>query len=197
VVIFENCCLKEETMNLKLIFFILLTINLNAQNDIRDKKDSLKSKIVELHRENFWRNLPKSTNWTTDFENLYSDIEQAKLDSIISNFEKKTTIEIAIVTIDTLKTSNEKFEDLSLNLAKNWGIGKSGKDNGILIAISKGYRRIRIQNGNGIEKIISDEETKAIIENYFIPAFRNNEYYIGTLKGMMEIMKLLESKSGK
>jgi uncharacterized protein len=197
VVIFENRCLKEETMNLKLIFFILLTINLNAQNDIRDKKDSLKSKIVELHRENFWRNLPKPTNWTTDFENLYSDIEQAKLDSIISNFEKKTTIEIAIVTIDTLKTSNEKFEDLSLNLAKNWGIGKSGKDNGILIAISKGYRRIRIQNGNGIEKIISDEETKAIIENYFIPAFRNNEYYIGTLKGMMEIMKLLESKSGK
>jgi len=184
-------------MNLKLIFFILLTINLNAQNDIRDKKDSLKSKIVELHRENFWRNLPKPTSWTTDFEDLYSDIEQAKLDSIISNFEKKTTIEIAIVTIDTLKTSNEKFEDLSLNLAKNWGIGKSGKDNGILIAISKGYRRIRIQNGNGIEKIISDEETKALIENYFIPAFRNNEYYIGTLKGMMEIMKLLESKSEK
>ena len=184
-------------MNLKLTFFILLAINLNAQNDIKQKKDSLKSKIVEFHRENFWRNLPKPTNWTTDFEDLYSDNEQAKLDSIITNFEKKTTIEIAIVTIDTLKTSNEKFEDLSLNLAKKWGIGKYGKDNGILIAISRGYRRIRIQNGNGIEKIISEEETKAIIENYLIPAFRKNEYYTGTLKGINEIMKLLESKSGK
>ena len=44
---------------------------------------------------------------------------------------------------------------------ENW---KSRKKNGILIGISKGYRKIRIQNENGIEKIITDEETKSIIE---------------------------------
>lgn len=184
-------------MNLKFIFFIFVAMNLNAQNEVIEKKDSLKEKTLEFHRKNFWKNLTKPTNWTTDFENLYTDIEQTKLDSIITNFEKKTTIEIAVVTIDTLKTSNENFEDLSLDLAKKWGIGKYGKDNGILIAISKGYRRIRIQNGNGIEKFISDEETKAIIESYFIPDFRREKYYEGTLKGLLEIIRIIESRVGK
>jgi len=184
-------------MNLKFIFFIFVAMNLNAQNEIIEKKDSLKEKTLEFHRENFWKNIPKPTNWTTDFENLYTDIEQTKLDSVIANFEKKTKNEIAIVTIDSLKTSKEEFDDFSLNLANKWGVGKYDKDNGILIAISKCYRRIRILNGYGIEKIISDKETKVIIENYFIPDFRREKYYEGTLKGLLEIIKIIESRVGK
>jgi len=94
-----------------------------------------------------------------------------------------------------MKTSKDKFEDLSLHIAKTWGVGKKYKDNGILIAISKGYRQIRIQNGNGIEKIITDDETKEIIDKYFIPDFKKGKYYDGTLKGLIELIKLLKSKT--
>lgn len=184
-------------MKYKLIFFLLLTISLNAQNENVHKKDSLRAKTIELFRDVFWNNLPKPINWTNDYENLYTDSEQTKLDSLITSFEKKTSIEIAIVTIDTIKTSDEKFEDLTLHIAQKWGIGKYGKDNGILVGISKGYQRIRIQNGNGIEKIITDEETKSIIDNYFIPSFKKEEYYNGTLNGLLELMKLMESKTEK
>lgn len=82
-----------------------------------------------------------------------------------------------------------------MHIAQTWKIGKAEKDNGILIGISKGYRRIRIQNGNGIEKIITDEETKKIIENYFIPEFKKGEYYKGTLNGLREIINVLKSKT--
>lgn len=184
-------------MKYKLLFFLFLAINLNAQNKEIIQKDSLKTKSIELFREVYWNNLPKPVSWTNDYENLYTDIEQTKLDSIISKFEKETSIEISIVTIDTIKTSEEKFEDLTLHIAQTWKIGKAEKDNGILIGISKGYRRIRIQNGNGIEKIITDEETKSIIENYFIPKFKKGEYYNGTLNGLCEIIKLLKSKMEK
>ena len=93
--------------------------------------------------------------------------------------------------------SEEKFEDLTLHMARTWKIGKVDKDNGILIGISKGYRRIRIQNGNGIEKIITDDETKNIIEKYFIPYFRKSEYYDGTFIGLGELIKLLKNKIEK
>lgn len=99
------------------------------------------------------------------------------------------------MTLDTTKTSQEKFDDLSLHIAQTWSIGKKDKDNGILIAISKEHRRIRIQTGNGMQNIISDNETKEIIDNYFIPEFKKGEYYLGTKKGLIALIKLLKSKS--
>lgn len=181
-------------MNFRLFFLLFLALNLNAQNTEINQKDSLKSKSIEILREIYWNNLPKPVSWTNDYEDLFTEIEQTKFDSIISKFEKETSIEISIVTIDTIKVSEENFEDLTLHIAKTWRIGKTGKDNGILIGICNGYRRIRIQNGNGIEKIITDEETKNIIEKYFIPEFRKSEYYNGTLSGLCELIKLLKSK---
>jgi uncharacterized protein len=81
-----------------------------------------------------------------------------------------------------------------LYISNTWGVGVKGKDNGILIGISNGYRRMRIQNGYGIEKIISDEETKEIIDKYFIPYFKNGDYYSGTLTGLTRLIALLNSK---
>ena len=114
------------------------------------------------------------------------------LNQIISNFEKETTVEIAIVTIDTFKVSKEKFEDLSLHIARTWGVGKKDKSNGVLIAISDGYRQIRIQNGDGITLLISDEETTNIIKNQVIPYFKKEEYFEGTQACLLEIIKLLK-----
>ena len=176
-----------------LSFFISLNIYSQTTNSI--SKDTLKEKSLTMFRQLFWNNLPKPTNWTNDYEDLYTNVEEIKLDSIITKFELETTIEIAIVTINTTKTSEEKFEELSLHIAQIWGVGKKDKDNGILIAISKGYRKIKIQNGNGIEKIITDNETKEIIDNYFIPDFKKGNYYDGTLKGLVELIKLLKSKT--
>jgi uncharacterized protein len=178
----------------KYIILFFFAINLQAQETDAIKKDSPKSKSIELYRKAFWENLPKRINWTNDYENLFSNEEQVILDSIITDFEKETSIEIGIVTIDSLKSSKDNFYDLTLHLANSWGIGKKGKDNGILIAICKGYKTIRIQNGYGIEKIMTYEETQEIIFNQIVPAFREEKYFQGTLNGLKEIIKLLKSR---
>lgn len=185
---------------MKTVFILILSLftsmNVCGQQTTNSiSKDTLKEKSLTMFRQLFWNNLPKPTNWTNDYEDLYTNVEQIKLDSIITKFELETTIEIAIVTINTTKISGEKFEELSLHIAQTWGVGKKDKDKGILIAISKGYRKIKIQNGNGIEKIITDNETKQIIDNYFIPDFKKGNYYDGTLKGLVELINLLRSKT--
>ena len=53
---------------------------------------------------------------------------------------------------------------------------------------------MRIQNGNGTEKIFTNEETQLVIDNYFIPYFKKEEYFNGTLSGLKEIMRILKSK---
>jgi len=99
------------------------------------------------------------------------------LDSLIADYEQKTSVEISLVTIPATATDKERFEDLTLHMGKTWAIGKKDRNNGILIGISKKYRVIRIQNGLGIEKLISDNQTKEIIDSYFIPYFKKEDFF--------------------
>lgn len=156
------------------------------------------SSTYKLHklRKQFWDSLPKPIGWTNDLENIYSPAEEMILDSIISVFEKETSIEISIVTLDSTLTSVELFNDLALHIARTWGIGKKDKDNGVLICISTNHRRIRISNGYGIEQILTDEETNSILNRYFLPKFKKAQFYQGTYDGLIALIKKLRDKSG-
>ncbi|UGS24758.1 TPM domain-containing protein [Flavobacterium channae] len=180
------------------IFFQLLILffgfSTKAQNIDTLTSEGKKSESIELYRQVFWDNLPKPINWTNDYENLFSDEEEALLNQIITDFEKETSVEIAVVSIDTFKVSKEKFSDLSLHMAKTWGVGKKEKSNGILILISNGYRQIIIQNGDGIVLFLSDDETAKIIRNQIIPYFKKEEYFKGTKVGLLKIMELLKTR---
>lgn len=186
-----------SSSSIKIVFQILILLfafSTKAQNSDTLKTESKKSVSIEFYRQVFWDNLPKPHNWTNDYENLFSNEEETKLNQIISDFEKETTVEIAIVTIDTFKVSSDKFEDLSLHIARTWGVGKKEKSNGILLAISRGYRQIRIQNGDGITPILSDEETLEIIQNQIIPYFKKEEYLEGTKAGILKLIELLRKR---
>jgi uncharacterized protein len=149
---------------------------------------------LQAYRQIFWDSLPKPSSWTNDYEGLFNDDEEQKLDSIISAFEKETTVQFCIVTLDTIYTTKERFDDLALHISKAWGVGQKDKNNGITICISKGYRKIRICNGYGIEKILSDKETKEIMDKYFIARFKEGKYFQGTLDGLIALVETLRQK---
>ncbi|WP_111309936.1 TPM domain-containing protein [Confluentibacter sediminis] len=137
-------------------------------------------------------NLPQPKGFVNDFENLLMDRQEEYLDSLIIDYEKQTKIEIAIVTLDSTMTSAETFDNYTLELANYWGVGKKDLDNGVLIGVSSTLRRIIIQNGLGIEEILSDEETKKIIDAFFIPNFKNGDYFEGIKLGLIEVMEKLK-----
>jgi uncharacterized protein len=172
----------------------LLLTTVYGQATKRVRQDTALQQQVSTYRQTFWDSLPKPSGWINDFEGLYEDEDELVLDSIISIFKSETGVEVAIVTLDTIYTTKDKFDELTLRIANHWGVGEKGKDNGILIGISRGLRKIRINNGLGIEKLISDTETKVIIDNYFIPYFKKGQYYDGTLTGLTELIKLLKTK---
>ncbi|MEO7584619.1 MAG: TPM domain-containing protein [Ferruginibacter sp.] len=131
----------------------------------------------------------RALGWTSDFEHIFSSHQILELDSLISSFEKETTNEIAIVTIESSWATKESFDSLTMAIAKNWGVGKKHKNNGILIGISTQLRTIRIQNGYGIEAKLTDAETKKIIDDIIIPEFKKGNYFEGTKNGLLVLMQ--------
>ncbi|MEO8771200.1 MAG: TPM domain-containing protein [Ferruginibacter sp.] len=130
--------------------------------------------------------------YTSDYEHILSATEIDTLNSIIKYFEKETTIQIAIVSIDSSYTTKDDFDDFITGLGRSWGVGQKDKNNGIIIGISTGLRKIRISNGDGIEKKLSDDETKKIIDERMLPEFKQEHYFEGLRKGMAAIMVKLK-----
>jgi uncharacterized protein len=136
--------------------------------------------------------LPQAVGFVNDFEDIFSTGQENFLDSMIRAYEKGTTIQIALITVDTSMISRNDFDKYILQIANAWGVGQKEKNNGIVIGISKGFRTMSIQNGYGIANILSDSETKKIIDTAFIPLFKNGEYFEGVINGLKVIMNKLD-----
>jgi uncharacterized protein len=79
-------------------------------------------------------------NWVTDLGNFYTPEEEVYLNKTISDYEKLTSIEIAVVTIESL--GDNYIEQFASDEFKRLGIGKKGADNGILIVFSMKDRKV-------------------------------------------------------
>ena len=112
-----------------------------------------------------------------DYAQMMSPREVNQLERKLTEYNRQTSTQIAIVTEPSLNGADEF--NRSLEIAESWGIGQADNDNGILIYVAEAERKIRIQVGFGAEGFLPDIMAKRIIENIMKPAFRVNKYYQG------------------
>lgn len=131
-------------------------------------------------------------NWVTDNGNFYTPEQEVELNKIISDYEKKTSIEIGVITINSLgDTSIEEYADQQFNRI---GIGKKGADNGLLIVFSMQDRKSRIETGNGMEPFFTDIDAYDALE-VVKPSFRAGNYAEGTTNCINSIINKLGSST--
>lgn len=149
---------------------------------------------LQAYRQSIWDTLPAAVGWVNDFEGIFKPVEGDSLESLIAHFEKKTSIEIAILSVDTNMVAQGRFSDFTDRVLKVWGIGKKLKRNGIVICISRGYQEMEIVTGAGIESYMSEPEKFEIIKKVFIPLYKKNKYYEGTLAGLEAILQKIAGR---
>ncbi len=127
--------------------------------------------------------------WVNDFANVIDPTYKNKINSLILEVERKTTSEIAVVTVESIAPYDEK--EYARALFEKWGIGKKGKDNGILVLLAVKERRWRIETGYGIESILPDRLCGEIGQNYMVPYFKEGKYSEGLYYGVAEIIRVI------
>lgn len=135
---------------------------------------------------------PEPALFVTDLAKVLSVQEKESLEQKLSNYNDSTSTQIAIVFIDQL--DGYDIEVYANKLARTWGIGQKGKDNGILLLASAKERKVRIELGYGIEPYISDLAAKKIIEHELVPAFKQETYAKGFEQATDTIIKALSGK---
>ncbi|WP_375497227.1 TPM domain-containing protein [uncultured Nostoc sp.] len=136
---------------------------------------------------------PRQVNsgWVTDMANVLSPSTEAELNKLISNLEAKNGSEIAVVTVP--ETSPAKTpKQFATALFKHWKIGKAERNNGVLLLISKGDRRVEIETGYGVKKILPDASVGNIIQHNITPRLKQGDYDGGTLAGIKALVTALD-----
>lgn len=105
--------------------------------------------------------------------------------SISNELQAKTKAQLVVVIVDSL--NGDPIESVGLAILRNWGIGDSYLDNGVLMLISIGDRESRIEVGYGLEGALNDAKTGRIQDNEMIPSFENDDFDTGVLKGYMAL----------
>lgn len=116
---------------------------------------------------------------------------------ILSNYQKNILNKKLIysnkleILIPIIQKNRYQYDDLN-NLAQEWGekwkIGKSKKNNGIIILISLQDKKISIQSGYGVEPYVTDSKAHKIIEG-IKPLLKKKMYYKAIDKCINEINK--------
>jgi uncharacterized protein len=177
---------------LSLLFLLTFVSHSSHSQETSEKTSPTRFNISKERSDSLAMHVPQARGFINDFVHLFNDDEIKTLDSLVSTFEKTTTVEIVVAAINSMMVKDQDFEDYTLIMMRMWGVGKKEKNNGILIVICPDLRRIRIQNGYGIEKVLPDSETKQILDNFFLPKFKEAKYFEGTRDGIIAITNKLK-----
>jgi uncharacterized protein len=125
---------------------------------------------------------PTGDDYIVDNADILTDEQETTLNKRLTEYEARTSTEIAILTVKEIK--DDYIENASLSVAREWGIGQKDKNNGALLMISVDDRKLRIEVGTGLEGDLTDSRSGQIIRNRITPAFKTGDYYSGITSGV-------------
>ncbi|MGH9647999.1 MAG: TPM domain-containing protein [Bryobacteraceae bacterium] len=134
----------------------------------------------------------KPTGYVNDFAHVIDARSAAQLEAYCGNVERATGAQFAIVTVDSLE--DEPVEDVAVRLFKEWGIGKKGTDEGLLLILAIKDHKNRIEVGYGLEPVITDGYAGGVLRG-IRPILRQGNYGGALLAAAQQLgQRVAESK---
>jgi uncharacterized membrane protein YgcG len=135
--------------------------------------------------------VPPATGFVNDQADVLTPAEEAAIIAVCEDLERVTTIEVAVLTMPSIDSETPReFATKALNA---WGVGKAGKDNGVLLLLAKQERRVEIEVGYGLEGELTDGLSGELLDAYVIPRFKEGRFGQGLVDGVTGIARLLSS----
>lgn len=124
-----------------------------------------------------------------DEDNIINDKTEKMLNQMLVELEKKTGAEFAVISVKSLLDNS--IETYSNTVFNELGIGKSGKDNGVLLLFSRSDKKVRLEIGRGLEGCLNDSKCGRILDNYFVPYREKDNYSKATKMTVEAVLNVL------
>ncbi len=132
---------------------------------------------------------PMDRGFIADEAKLISPEDAAKIKAIGDKLLTDKRVPLIVCTITSMAdhgASGWTIERYAMNVFDEWGIGSKSYDYGILLLVSKGDRKARIELGAGWTRE-RDSAAANIMSMDIVPAFKRGDYSGGILKGVQQL----------
>ncbi len=131
--------------------------------------------------------------YVNDFAGLLTPDTASSIRALLADLRSTRGIEMTVVTIGSIndyRTGDSTLESFATNLFNTWGIGSAQRNDGVLLLVAVQDRRMRIEVGSGYGSSMNTPMQR-VIENYMLPAFRDNAYDYGIYSGVRQTIATL------
>lgn len=130
-----------------------------------------------------------SDSYVSNPDRIIRDSTVTRINELLRGLENQTTVQVAVVMLTSVGDAADF--DFAQKLFEKWGIGQSGKDNGLLILFIQDQRKIRFHTGFGVEGTLPDIICKRIEMQHMVPYFKEGKLDEGMMEGVKEVIKIL------
>jgi len=99
-------------------------------------------------------NYDRPEGFVSDFAGAIDTPSRVQAEDYLASLQRATGVQFAVVAVPS--TSGEPIEDFANNLARKWGVGQKGKNEGLLMLLAIQDRKIRVEVGYGLEAVLPD-----------------------------------------
>ena len=157
--------------------FLCLLLSVQAQ------KVYTTDNIPKVHLQNKMR-------YVCNPDGILSQAACDSIDRMLYALEQQTGIETVVAVVPSI--GNDDCFDFAHRLLNEWGVGKKGKNNGLVILLVTDQRCIQFYTGYGLEGDLPDAICKRIQTRDMIPYLKDGNWDAGMVAGVRAVCGRLD-----
>lgn len=120
---------------------------------------------------------PNPPRLVVDEPDVLNSTEESQLETKLVKYNDSTSTQIQIVIVESL--NGLEPVDYAQQIGEGWGVGQKDKNNGVVILVSTGDRKMWIHTGRGVEAELTDAFCSDVVNDIMKPAFKQKQFYQG------------------
>jgi uncharacterized protein len=136
---------------------------------------------------------PARRGIVTDYAGRLSRAQIDELTALIQHYEQQTSIEFAVVVVNSLH--GQSARDYAVGIGDAWGVGKAGRNNGIVLLWAPNERKYSLRIADGLSADLTDADATRITQENLLPNLKNERYYDGLKQTVLAVMQQLGNQS--
>ena len=117
--------------------------------------------------------IPAHQGNVSDFAGALDGATEARLERAIERLDGHG-VKLAVAVVD--RTDPETPKGWATAAFEEWGVGDQGEDNGVLVLLAIGNRRVEVETGYGVEHRLTDSQVGRLLDQHAVPYFRRDDW---------------------
>jgi uncharacterized protein len=135
---------------------------------------------------------PALTGRVVDQADLLRPEQELDLASKLAALETQSGRQFVIATVNSL--DGRDISDYSTRLGREWKIGDTERDDGVVMVVAPNERKVWIATGYGADDVLTDAVTGLIVRQAILPKFKQKppDYGGGIIAGADAVIQQLQ-----